>query len=66
MSFIDLPDPSSPALGARGFGETPSTGATAAIGNAVHHATERRLRELPITQDKVLAALSAPSSGGTS
>ncbi len=66
VSFIDLPDPSSPALGARGFGGTPSTGATAAIGNAVHHATGRRLRELPITQDKVLAALSAPSSGGTS
>jgi xanthine dehydrogenase YagR molybdenum-binding subunit len=55
VSFIDEPDPASPALGARGFGETPSTGVTAAIGNAVHHATGRRIRDLPITQDKVLA-----------
>ena len=62
VSFIDEPDPASPALGARGFGETPSTGTTAAIGNAVHHATGRRIRELPITQDKVLAALAAPPS----
>lgn len=57
MSFIDRPDPSSDALGARGFGEVPSTGLTAAIGNAVHHATGHRFRDLPITPDKVIAAL---------
>ena len=58
VGFIDRPDPSSPALGARGFGETPMTGVTAAIGNAVHHAIGKRIRDLPITQDKVIAALS--------
>ncbi|GGP12913.1 xanthine dehydrogenase family protein molybdopterin-binding subunit [Nonomuraea glycinis] len=58
VSFIDKPDPSSPALGARGFGETPMTGVTAAIGNAVYHATGHRIRDLPITQDKIIAALS--------
>lgn len=53
--FIDEPDPTtSEALGARGFGETPGTGMTAAIGNAIHHATGRRIRDLPITQDKLI------------
>jgi xanthine dehydrogenase YagR molybdenum-binding subunit len=58
LSFIDRPDPSSDALGARGFGEVPSTGLTAAIGNAVHHAIGHRVRDLPITPDKIIAALS--------
>ncbi|GGS77017.1 xanthine dehydrogenase family protein molybdopterin-binding subunit [Nonomuraea spiralis] len=57
LTFIDRPDPASPALGARGFGEAPTTGLSAAIGNAVHHAIGHRVRDLPITQDKVLAAL---------
>jgi xanthine dehydrogenase YagR molybdenum-binding subunit len=54
VEFVDRPDPASPAMGARGFGETPMTGVTAAIGNAVYHATGRRVRDLPITQDKLL------------
>jgi xanthine dehydrogenase YagR molybdenum-binding subunit len=52
--LIDKPDPTSEALHARGFGETPGTGMTAAIGNAVYHATGRRIRDLPITQDKLI------------
>ncbi|MFD4638312.1 xanthine dehydrogenase family protein molybdopterin-binding subunit [Lentzea sp. NPDC058436] len=52
--FVDEPDPGSTALGARGFGETPITGVPAAIGNAIYHATGRRVRDLPITQDKLL------------
>ncbi|MEO3850188.1 xanthine dehydrogenase family protein molybdopterin-binding subunit [Streptomyces sp. B8F3] len=53
--FLDEPDPvQQEALGARGFGETPGTGMTAAIGNAVYHATGRRIRALPITPDKLL------------
>ncbi|MEE1939903.1 xanthine dehydrogenase family protein molybdopterin-binding subunit [Streptomyces sp. TRM 70361] len=55
--FVDEPDPTSEALGARGFGETPMTGMTAAIANAVHHATGARIRDLPITQDKIIRAL---------
>ncbi|MFI9814238.1 xanthine dehydrogenase family protein molybdopterin-binding subunit [Saccharothrix variisporea] len=51
--FIDKPDPASPN-GTKGFGETPITGVPAAIANAIHHATGRRIRDLPITQDKLL------------
>ncbi|GGW95834.1 carbon-monoxide dehydrogenase large subunit [Streptomyces malachitofuscus] len=54
VQFIDRPDPASDALGARGFGETPMTGVTAAIANAVFHATGKRVRDLPLTQDKLL------------
>jgi xanthine dehydrogenase YagR molybdenum-binding subunit len=54
VQFIDEPDPASDALGARGFGETPMTGVTAAIANAVFHATGKRVRDLPLTQDKLL------------
>jgi xanthine dehydrogenase YagR molybdenum-binding subunit len=52
--FVDRPDPGSTALEARGFGETPGTGVPAAIGNAIFHATGRRLRDVPFTQDKLL------------
>ncbi|WP_043634607.1 xanthine dehydrogenase family protein molybdopterin-binding subunit [Nonomuraea candida] len=52
--FVDRPISDSQALGARGFGETPGTGVPAAIGNAIFHATGRRLREVPFTQDKLL------------
>lgn len=52
--FVDRPDTSSTALDARGFGETPGTGVPAAISNAIFHATSRRLRDVPFTQDKLL------------
>jgi xanthine dehydrogenase YagR molybdenum-binding subunit len=52
--FVDEPDPDSTALGARGLGELPATGVSAAIANAVWHATGRRIRELPITLDRLL------------
>jgi xanthine dehydrogenase YagR molybdenum-binding subunit len=52
--FVDRPDLGSNALGARGFGETPGTGVPAAIGNAIYHATGRRLRDTPFTQDRLL------------
>ncbi|MFD8491753.1 hypothetical protein [Amycolatopsis sp. NPDC059657] len=52
--FVDRPAPVSQAMGAKGFGETPITGVLAAIGNAVYHATGRRIRALPITRDKLL------------
>ena len=61
--FIDRPDPASTALGARGFGETPVTGVPAAIGNAVHHATGRRVRDLPITRDELLQEAVTPGAG---
>ncbi|MEV7627175.1 xanthine dehydrogenase family protein molybdopterin-binding subunit [Actinoplanes sp. NPDC089786] len=52
--FVDEPDPGSAGLGAKGFGETPITGVAVAIGNAIFHATGRRLRDVPFTQDKLL------------
>ncbi|XRQ08805.1 xanthine dehydrogenase family protein molybdopterin-binding subunit, partial [Actinomadura welshii] len=54
VRFVDRPDSASNALGARGFGETPGTGVPAAIGNAVYHATGRRLRDVPFTRDTLL------------
>ena len=41
-------------LGAKGAGEIGITGAAAAIGNAVFHATGKRIRDLPITLDKIM------------
>jgi xanthine dehydrogenase YagR molybdenum-binding subunit len=49
----DIPDPHAP-LGARGIGEIGITGTGAAIANAVYNATGRRVRDLPITLDKLL------------
>lgn len=42
-------------LGAKGVGEIGALGVAAAISNAVWHATGRRIRELPMTPDKVMA-----------
>jgi xanthine dehydrogenase YagR molybdenum-binding subunit len=41
-------------MGTRGLGEIGIVGAAAAIANAVHHATGRRARALPITLDQLL------------
>ena len=51
--FVDEHDPVSP-LGAKGIGEIGIVGVAAAVANAVYHATGRRLRDLPITPDKLL------------
>jgi xanthine dehydrogenase YagR molybdenum-binding subunit len=54
VEFIDEPDPVINTLGCRGVGEIGITGAAAAIANAVYHATGKRVRDLPITMDKLL------------
>lgn len=51
--YNDIPDEHSP-LGAHGIGEIGITGAAAAVANAVFNATGKRIRELPITLDKLL------------
>ncbi len=51
--FVDEHDPISP-LGAKGIGEIGITGVAAAVANAVYHATGRRVRDLPITPEKLL------------
>ncbi len=51
--WIDIPDPHTP-MGARGIGEIGITGTGAAIANAIYNACGKRVRELPITLDKLL------------
>ncbi|MEO7070410.1 MAG: xanthine dehydrogenase family protein molybdopterin-binding subunit [Nostocoides sp.] len=50
---LDDPDPTMP-LGIVGAGEVGITGVSAAVANAVRHATGRRLTDLPMTLDKIL------------
>ncbi len=54
ISFIGTPDPHINLDGARGIGEIGITGVLGALGNAVYHATGVRIRDLPITLDKLL------------
>lgn len=51
--WTDIPDPRTP-MGARGIGEIGITGVAAAIANAVFNATGMRVRDLPLTPDKLL------------
>jgi xanthine dehydrogenase YagR molybdenum-binding subunit len=50
--FVDEPDDSNP-LGVKGVGEIGIVGVAAAVANAVYHATGKRVRDLPITLDKL-------------
>ncbi len=52
---IDSPDNATGALGAKGIGELPMVGVAPAIGNAVFHATGKRVRRLPMRVEDVLA-----------
>jgi xanthine dehydrogenase YagR molybdenum-binding subunit len=56
ITFVDENDQNFNPLGARGIGEIGITGVAAAIANAVYHATGTRVRDLPITPDKLLGA----------
>ncbi|GAB3309957.1 molybdopterin-dependent oxidoreductase [Epidermidibacterium keratini] len=47
-------DPRASAMGSRGVGEIGIVGAAAAIANAVYHATGVRVRDLPITPDRLI------------
>jgi len=53
-TFLNVPDPQADPLGAKGLGELVIVGVPAAIANAVFHATGTRIRDLPITLDKLL------------
>ncbi|OJH41347.1 xanthine dehydrogenase family protein molybdopterin-binding subunit [Cystobacter ferrugineus] len=52
--FVDEEDTIVNPLGAKGLGEIGIVGVAAAIANAIFHATGKRVRELPITLDKLL------------
>ncbi|MFT8243280.1 xanthine dehydrogenase family protein molybdopterin-binding subunit [Roseomonas sp. BN140053] len=52
--FVDEHDPTVSPIGVKGLGEIGICGTAAAIANAVFHATGKRIRDLPITLDKLL------------
>jgi xanthine dehydrogenase YagR molybdenum-binding subunit len=52
--FVEERDDRVNPLGAKGLGEVGYVGVAAAVANAVHHATGKRIRTLPITLDKLL------------
>ncbi len=52
--FVEENDDIVNPLGVKGLGEVGLLGVTAAVANAIYHATGKRVRELPITLDKLL------------
>jgi xanthine dehydrogenase YagR molybdenum-binding subunit len=52
--FVNKPDPYINPMGAKGMGEIATIGVAAAIANAVFNATGKRVRDLPITPDKLI------------
>jgi xanthine dehydrogenase YagR molybdenum-binding subunit len=52
--LVDKPDPIINPIGAKGMGEVSIVGFAAAVANAVYHATGKRIRDLPITPDKLI------------
>ena len=54
VGFIDEVDEHASPIGAKGVGELGATGVDAAVADAVFHATGRRIRELPITPEKLV------------
>ncbi len=55
VTWINEDDPHLNPMGAKGIGEVGIVGTAAAIANAVYHATGVRIRDLPITLDKLLS-----------
>ncbi len=53
-SFVEELDTIVNPLGVKGLGELGMVGIPAAIANAIYHATGKRMRNLPITVDKLL------------
>ena len=51
---VGIPDFNASALGGKGVGEVGIVGVAPAIANAVFHATGKRIRDLPITLEKLI------------
>jgi xanthine dehydrogenase YagR molybdenum-binding subunit len=56
VSVLDTPDTRFNPQGARGIGEIGITGIAGAIANAIYNATGKRVRDFPITPDKLMTA----------
>ena len=54
VGFVDKPDPVLNTIGAKGAGEVAMVGASAAIANAIFHATGKRIRKMPIRIEDLL------------
>ena len=59
VHFIEEVDTSANPVGAKGVGELGISGAGAAVVNAIYNATGVRVRDMPVTLDKLLAGLPA-------
>ena len=59
--FVDEHDDKANPLGVKGLGEIGIVGTAAAIANAIYHATGKRIRDLPITIDKLGVSAARPS-----
>ncbi|MBX3485410.1 xanthine dehydrogenase family protein molybdopterin-binding subunit [Phenylobacterium sp.] len=57
--MLDEVDDKANPMGIKGVGELGNSGASAAVANAIHNAVGVRVRDYPITPDKLLAALMA-------
>jgi xanthine dehydrogenase YagR molybdenum-binding subunit len=55
-TVLNIPDTKFNPIGSRGIGEIGITGAAAAVANAIYNATGKRVREYPITPDKIMNA----------
>ncbi|MFZ0123693.1 MAG: xanthine dehydrogenase family protein molybdopterin-binding subunit [Xanthobacteraceae bacterium] len=53
--FVEEPDELINPMGIKGVGEIGIVGVAAAIANAIYHSTGKRVRDLPITLDKVMS-----------
>ncbi len=56
ITVLNIPDLKFNPLGSRGIGEIGITGSAAAVANAIYNATGKRIREYPITPDKIMTA----------
>jgi xanthine dehydrogenase YagR molybdenum-binding subunit len=56
VSVLNIPDLKFNPVGSRGIGEIGITGSAAAVANAIYNATGKRVREYPITPDKIMLA----------
>lgn len=54
--FVDQTDDKASPIGVKGLGEIGIVGTAAAVANAIYHATGKRVRDFPITIDRVLEA----------
>jgi xanthine dehydrogenase YagR molybdenum-binding subunit len=64
QEMIDRPDPRANNLGSKGVGEPPIIPTAAAVANALADALKVRIKELPITREKVLEALGHRTDSG--